>query len=105
MILKLLKGVISRITNKSEHEQNRELYIGNIHYHAKPFELRQLFENHGSVESLKIIRDPRTKRSKGYGFVKFYAQKDADKALKATNGKPFKGRELCVAYSKNSDNE
>lgn len=78
---------------------NRELYVGNINYQVKPHELRKLFEKYGSIESLKIIRDPRTKRSKGYGFVKFKKQNDAVVALKKTNSMSYRGRELCVDYA------
>lgn len=98
--LKPFFNLFKKTTPKS-NDSNRELYIGNIHYNAKPYELRKFFEEFGDIESLKIIRDPKTKRSKGYGFVKFYKQADAEKALKYSNTKDFKGRELCVAFSKN----
>lgn len=103
MIVTFFKKLFKKLQGKTSDNYNRELYIGNIHYHAKPYELRKLFEEFGNVESLKIIRDPRTKRSKGYGFVKFYTKNEADNALKNSNAKMFKGRELCVAYSKNDD--
>lgn len=100
MFVSLLKKIFN--PTKSD-TSNRELYVGNIHYHVRPHELRKFFEKYGDIESLKIIRDPRTKRSKGYGFVKFKKSTDAATAQKQTNAFNFKGRELCVDYSKSTD--
>lgn len=99
-LVKKLKSIFSR--NKSIG-YSRELYIGNINYQVKPYELRKLFDPYGEIESFKIIRDPNTKRSKGYGFVKFYNQKDAESALKGVNSTVYKGRELCIDYAKDNN--
>lgn len=103
MITNIFKKLVNIFKGGSSDNFSRELYVGNINYHVKPYELRKLFEKYGDIESLKIIRDPRTKRSKGYGFVKFYNSNDAQKARKSSNAQVFKGRELCVDYSKNDD--
>ncbi len=97
ILVKKIKSIFS--SSKSDSCQ-RELYVGNINYQVKPYELRKLFDQYGEIESLKIIRDPKTKRSKGYGFVKFYEEKDAEAALKNVNATLYKGRELCIDYAK-----
>lgn len=97
----MFSRLINKLTSvfKKSHKSNCELYVGNINYQVKPFELKKLFENYGKVESLKIIRDQKTKRSKGYGFVKFYNPKHAELALKNLNASNYRGRELCIDYA------
>ncbi|MBP9722367.1 MAG: RNA-binding protein [Gammaproteobacteria bacterium] len=85
---------------KNTQKECQELYIGNIEYKTKPYELRKFFEEFGEIEYLKIIRDPKTKRSKGYGFVKFVHQNDAAKVINQSNLMVFRGRELKLAYAK-----
>lgn len=101
MIANFIKKIFNIFkSDLSEKSSNCELYIGNLEYNTKPYELRKLFEQYGQVENLKIIRDPRTKKSKGYGFVKFYNAKAANTAYKYTNSKNFRGRELKIAFAK-----
>ncbi len=99
-LFRRLFALFNKKKAKSSGEPCQELYIGNIEYHTKPHELRKVFEKFGEIEYLKIIRDPKTKRSKGYGFVKFVNKKDAASALDNKNSLVFRGRELKVAYAK-----
>jgi len=57
-------------------------------------DLKELFGQAGSVETVRIISDRDTGRSKGFGFVEM--QKGGDKAIAEMNGKDFKGRALTV---------
>lgn len=99
-IFKRLLSIFKGTGTKKVSDSCQELYIGNIEYHTKQHELRKVFEEYGEVEYLKIIRDPRTKRSKGYGFVKFVNQRDAAKILNNQQSIVFRGRELKVAFAK-----
>jgi len=103
-LFKKLINIVSRNNNLNKRNStstaNRELYVGNIEYRTKTHELRKVFERYGDIESLKIIRDPRTKKSKGYGFVKFYKQNAAQSAVKQQSARYLRGRELKVAYAK-----
>lgn len=68
--------------------------------------LLEYFKNqYSSVFSSKIITDPTTKQSKGYGFVKFTNHEEAQKAILENNGKSINGRQMKVshAYMKNKD--
>lgn len=103
MIASLFKKIFNKLSGGSS-DLNRELYVGNIEYRTTQQELRDLFSEFGDIESIKIIRDSRTKRSKGYGFIKFYKQLDATNALNNMNFKPFRGRELRIAFAKDANN-
>ncbi len=104
MIASLFQRIINIFSQKKQknakNNQSPELYIGNIEYKTKPYELRKVFEEFGDIEYLKIIRDPRTKRSKGYGFVKFHSEQDAQKAINNKHSISFRGRELKIAFAK-----
>ena len=58
-------------------------------------ELRELFEQHGTVESAKVITDRDTGRSRGFGFVEM-DDESATKAMQALDGHNFGGRDLRV---------
>ena len=72
----------------------KKLYVGNLSFETTEGELRELFGQAGSVETVRIITDRDTGRSKGFGFVEM--QDGGDKAIAEINGKDFKGRALTV---------
>lgn len=63
------------------------IYIGNLAYQINEDSLKNMFEEFGEVESVKIIKDRFSGRSKGFGFVEMPNNSEADKAIKALNGK------------------
>ena len=71
-----------------------KLYVGNLAFETTENDLRELFGQSGSVETVRIITDPDTGRSKGFGFVEM--QDGGDKVIAAMNGKDFMGRTLTV---------
>jgi len=74
----------------------KKLYVGNLSYGATESTIRSLFENHGAVESVNLITDRDTGRSKGFGFVEMTNDAEAQKAITALNGKEVDGRALTV---------
>jgi RNA recognition motif-containing protein len=78
----------------------RKMYVGNIPYNATEGDLRELFSEYGEIESLKIIKDQFTDRSKGFGFIEMVNEEDAKKAMTTLNGKDFMGKSLTVAEAK-----
>lgn len=72
------------------------IYVGNLSFDVGENELRQAFEEHGSVESVKIIIDRYTNRSKGFGFVEMSEDDEAKAAIAALDGKDLLGRALKV---------
>jgi RNA recognition motif-containing protein len=75
----------------------RKMYVGNIAYNATEEDLKELFSEFGEIESLKIMKDQFTDRSKGFGFIEMVNENDAKKAMATLNGKDFKGKSLKVA--------
>jgi RNA recognition motif-containing protein len=72
----------------------KKLYVGNLPLETTEGELRELFGQAGSVETVRIVTDRDTGRSKGCGFVEM--QEGGDKAIAEMNGKDFKGQALTV---------
>jgi RNA recognition motif-containing protein len=72
------------------------IYVGNLPYDTTDEELQRAFSAFGSVQSTKIIRDPYTGKSKGFGFVEMPGQAEAQAAIDGLSGREFKGRTLNV---------
>src|SRR2546425_8329604 len=72
----------------------KKLYVGNLSFETTETELKALFTQSGMVETVRIITDRDTGRSKGFGFVEM--QEGGDKAIAEMNGKDFNGRALTV---------
>ena len=79
---------------------NKKLYVGGLAYSVTDDQLQQLFAQHGTVESAKVITDKYTDRSRGFGFVEMSTVEEAEKAIQALNGSQHEGRKLTVNISK-----
>ena len=73
----------------------KKLYVGNLPFSTTEAELRDLFGRHGSVESVKVITDRETGRSRGFAFVEMDASGASD-AIRALDGTDMGGRSLRV---------
>ena len=73
----------------------KRIYVGNLSYQTTENDLSALFEQCGQVESVNIITDRDTGRSKGFAFVEM-ANDDAEKAIAQLNGQEIGGRALTV---------
>lgn len=74
----------------------KKLYVGSLPYSTSEEQLRELFEPYGQIESVRIISDKFTGRSKGFGFVEFAEDEAASEAIAQVNGKELEGRSLVV---------
>ena len=72
------------------------IYVGNLSYDAGENDIRKVFEEYGSVESVKIIIDRMTDRPKGFGFVEMTNDDEARKAIEELNGMEHFDRALKV---------
>ncbi|MDH3285692.1 MAG: RNA-binding protein [Acidobacteriota bacterium] len=72
-----------------------KIYVGNLPWSATEDELREMFAAHGEVESVSIVTDRDTGRSRGFGFVEM-DDEGAKKAIAAVNGHEMEGRALRV---------
>ena len=73
----------------------KRIYVGNLSFQTTDNDLTSLFEQVGQVESVNIITDRDTGRSKGFAFVEM-SNEDADKAIAQLNGAEVNGRALTV---------
>jgi len=73
----------------------KTIYVGNLPFSASEEEIRGLFEQHGTVLSVKLITDRETGRPRGFGFVEMEGD-GAQAAIDALNGADFNGRSLRV---------
>jgi cold-inducible RNA-binding protein len=78
----------------------KKLYVGNLSYNTNDQMLQDMFSAYGEVTSATVIMDRDSGRSKGFGFVEFAQDADAQKALGEMNGKEIDGRALNVDEAK-----
>ena len=78
------------------------IYVGNLSWGMSDQDLENLFAEHGTVTSAKIITDRMTNRSRGFGFVEM--SDGAEAAIEALNETEIEGRKLVVNESRPKDN-
>jgi RNA recognition motif-containing protein len=83
------------------------IYVGNISYTLSEEDISKIFEVMGKVETIKLIRDKPTGKSKGYCFIEMPDKKEAMEAINTLDGKEVAGRNLRVikAHSTNKVKE
>ncbi len=74
---------------------SKKLYVGNLSFQTTESDVTSVFEQCGAVESVSIITDRDTGRSKGFGFV-VMEEEGANKAIATLNGSQLNGRALTV---------
>jgi cold-inducible RNA-binding protein len=74
----------------------KKLYVGNLSFSATENDLRQMFSPFGAVESVSLVTERDTGRSRGFGFVEMTNDAEAAAAIAALNGKDSGGRPLTV---------
>ncbi|KAF2132164.1 RNA-binding domain-containing protein [Dothidotthia symphoricarpi CBS 119687] len=85
----------SRETDESRNEGSN-LFVTGIHPSLSEEEVTRLFEKYGEVEQCNIMRDPHTKESRGFGFVKMVTSDQADAAKEGLQGEVHQGRTLSI---------
>ena len=73
-----------------------KLYVGGLPYATKEQELNDVFAQHGTVVSARIMVDKFTGQSRGFGFVEMSSDSEAQAAISALNGSQLGGRSLTV---------
>jgi len=75
------------------------IFVGSLPFSIDEADLRESFEAYGTVNSVKIITDKFTGRSKGFGFVEMENDEEAQKAINELNGASVEGRAIVVNKS------
>ena len=78
----------------------RKLYVGNLPYSADEQSLTVIFSQCGTVDSVNLITDRDTGRSKGFGFIEMSRDSEAQKAIQELNGTDCDGRPMTVNEAK-----
>ena len=81
-----------------------KLYVGNLAFETTSNELQTLFAQAGTVESVSLIEDRETGRSRGFGFVEMQTKEEGAAAIQKFNGQEVGGRSLKVNEAKPREN-
>jgi len=81
-----------------------KLYVGNLAFQTSTEELQTLFAQAGTVESVSLIEDRETGRSRGFGFVEMSTKEEGATAIQKFNGQEVGGRALNVNEAKPREN-
>ena len=73
-----------------------KLYVGNLHCNISEEMLKGIFEPFGRIQSIQLMKDQETDRSKGYGFITYMEAEDAKKAMEHLNGFELAGKDMKV---------
>jgi RNA recognition motif-containing protein len=82
---------------------NKRLYVGGIPYSSTEETIKEFFSQAGQVDSVRIILDRMTGRSRGFGFVEMADEDGARKAIEMFDGKEFEGRTLVVNEARSEE--
>ncbi|MCK4558053.1 MAG: RNA-binding protein [Candidatus Aminicenantes bacterium] len=77
-----------------------QIYVGNLNYRMTEDSLRELFAKYGEVESVKIVQDQYSGRSKGFGFVEMSDKDEGEKAIQGLNDSDVEGRNIRVNFAR-----
>jgi RNA recognition motif-containing protein len=72
------------------------IYVGNLAYRATEEEIRQAFAQYGEVDSVQIIKDRETGRSRGFAFVEMSNAEQAKKAIEQLDSTEIGGRQVKI---------
>ena len=82
---------------------SKKVYVGNLDFSVDNEKFKGMFSEFGEIEEATVIQDKFSGRSKGFGFVTFSNDEDADKAIAEMNDKEVDGRKLKVNEAKPMD--
>lgn len=74
----------------------KTLFVARLAYEVNEDDLRDEFERYGDVRDVKLVRDNKTGKSRGYAFIEFESSQDLKDAFKYADGKKIKGRRILV---------
>ena len=89
-----------REENIIESNRGNNLYVSNLSYRTKEEDLHELFGKHGKIKYCKVVRDPVSNESRGFGFVTFEEPADAKEALEHLEKTEIGGRAIHVEEAK-----
>ncbi|WVZ78475.1 hypothetical protein U9M48_026180 [Paspalum notatum var. saurae] len=82
-----------------------KIFVHKLSFYTSEEEFKAMFSPFGTVEEARLMRDQQTGRTKGFGFVKYSSLAEAEKAIKAMDGRIQRGRLIFVEMAKGSKSE
>lgn len=82
--------------------EGTNLYVSNLSYSTDEADLEAAFKQYGTVLNTKIIKDPNSKRSRGFGFVTFADAREAERAIDKMNDSEIDDRKIRVEKARDS---
>lgn len=109
LITGFLVFILDNVNEDSDDETTSDeskttLYVGNLPYRANEIAVKEHFAQYGSIESVRLMRDRKTGKRKGFGFVEVAAS-DADSIISELNDTEFQERTLKVRLAKERNKE
>jgi RNA recognition motif-containing protein len=89
---------------EGKEKMSMKLYVGNLAFETTSNDLQTMFAEVGTVESVSLIEDRETGRSRGFGFVEMQTKEEGAAAVAQFNGKEVAGRQLKVNEAKPREN-
>uniref|UniRef100_A0ACD5TZ87 Uncharacterized protein n=1 Tax=Avena sativa TaxID=4498 RepID=A0ACD5TZ87_AVESA len=77
-----------------------EIFVSRLSFYTTEEELESIFSPFGAVKEARLVRDNQTGRPKGFGFVKYSSEAEAQKAVKAMDGRIIRGRLIFAEIAK-----
>ncbi|KAI4304653.1 hypothetical protein MLD38_040132 [Melastoma candidum] len=81
-----------------------ELFVSRLSFYTTEESFREMFSPYGLIRQARLVKDPRTGRNKGFGFVAYESEDDARRALKAMNGRVINNRLIFVEFANSREN-
>jgi len=101
---KLWKLLLAPQGEKVKKQMSMKLYVGNLSFDTTSADLQAMFAEAGTVESVSLIEDRETGRSRGFGFVEMSTNEEGAAAIQKFNGQEVGGRALKVNAAKPREN-
>ena len=95
-------GISNPPPDHPEANEGNNIYVANLSQDTKEGELKEIFGRYGSIKEVKIVRDPFTKESRGFGFVTFDNPESAGDAVKELNDSELNGRKMRAERARRS---
>lgn len=86
-------------STKQETSKHFHIFVGDLSSDVEAQQLREGFSSFGEISDCRVVKDPQTQKSKGYGFVSFIRKQDAETAISAMNGQWLGGRVIRTNWA------
>ena len=96
---RIYRRSVLKLVMENVNELSKKIYVGNLSFNATETQVRELFEEYGTVESIAWITDRDTGRFRGFAFVEM-EESSANAAIKSLDNQLIDGRELRVNEAK-----